>query len=476
MAEFYLWTQTVTYLVTLMFALCVLSQTLTTVLSFHRFPRSRARIFETLLELFILGNVFVCSLLHGETREAYLIGILAPTGYGDARIVMFSVIVILAAVVFALTGKPWPLLAILAAGLTLPIMERLTGNTFAYIYIASMLFWLARSIPVSFLRFREIRTGISVLSVKHLIDSLRTGVMFCEKDGFVLLSNTRMQRLMTEITGQVSRNGKKFFEMLSPDKIDPRCRITQFESQNVIILPDSSAWMFTMTELPMGRKTYLQLTATDISERWKLTAELQDQNSELTRRQEELKRTIADLHTISRERQTQIAKMRSHDVLSERIALLRQAVLNEQTPDYSLLRSISEGLKVTLKPDGSALPPQNELDIMKQTFASIGVEIQFDGNLPEETAIGQLFADVAREAIANAVRHGLATQVHIHMEDSDGVVRMAITDNGHPGNDTIREGGGISGMRRRLSELNGELAIKATPGFALTVTIPGRKG
>ena len=240
----------------------------------------------------------------------------------------------------------------------------------------------------------------------------------------------------------------------------------------MIILTDGSAWMFTMTELPIKRKTYNQLTATDISERWKLTAELQEQNKNLSRRQEELTETIANLHVISRERETQKAKIRTHDILSERLTLLRNAILMEQKTDYALLRALSEGLIDELKTARSALPPQDEFDILQRTFAVIGVDIQFDGKLPADNEKGRLFIDIDREAISNAVRHGLATQVRISAEEHEGVCRMRITDNGHGASDTITEGDGIAGMRRRLAQWGGELAVSTKPRFALTVTIP----
>ena len=112
---------------------------------------------------------------------------------------------------------------------------------------------------------------------------------------------------------------------------------------------------------------------------------------------------------------------------------------------------------------------------MKQTFASIGVDILFDGSLPADSGKGQLFVDIAREAITNAVRHGLATQVRISAEEVAGESRMQITNNGHGISEIIKEGGGITGMRRRLSEWSGELAISTASQFSLNVAIPGSR-
>ena len=473
MAYFYTWPRVVTYIITITFALCVLLQTLATVISFHRYPRNRTQVLETLLELSVLFQIFACSLLHGQAVLGYADNIIAPTGYGTLRIVIYIMIVLLSIAVIISSRNLKPLFIIAAASLTLPVSERLTGNIFAYLYIAAIFFWLIRSVFVGLSRYRENNKSLSSLSIKSAIYSMNTGIMFCEHDGYTLLSNEQMQRLMLAITGKVQRNGKIFFSLLTLGDINPECRITWFEEQNVCLLPDGSAWIFNLTELLIKRKKYIQLTATDISERWKLTAELQPQSEELQRRQKELSEAIKNLHILSREKETQRAKMRAHDILGERLTIMLRTVRSEQEPDYVLLRNLSQGLIDELRAVGSAPSPQDELDILKQTFEAIGVEILFSGKLPEDSGKGSLFADIAREAVTNAVRHGLATQVYIHMDDSDGDYHLRITDNGHPPLENITEGGGLSGMRKKVEPFKGTVTITVSPRFILTVYLPG---
>ena len=471
MVEFYSWHRGAAFSITLMIALCVLSQTLAMVLRFYRYPRSRLWFFETLLELSILIHVAACSMLHGQTIHGHILSLAAPTEYAFIRIVVFIVIVLLSIVVISLARKPWPLSVIAVAGMTLPFMEQLTNNAFAYIYLFAILFWLVRSIPISLSCYREIRTNLSALSIKNAIDSLNTGVMFCEEDGFILLSNKRMQRLMTEITGKIQRDGRHFYGLITLGEINPQCMITWFEGQNVIVMPDGSAWMFTMAELLLKRKKYIQLTATDISERWKLTTQLQPQNEELMLRQRELSAAIAKLHILSRARETQRAKMRAHDILSERLTLLMRTVRSEQEPDYALLRFLSQGLIDELKALGNVPSPKDELDILTQVFKSIGVEILLDGEIPDDRVKGQLIAEIAREAVTNAVRHGFATQVCINIDDSNDGLHLMITNNGHPTSELIKEGGGISGMREKVKPFGGTLHVETHPSFALIVEI-----
>jgi len=473
MIGFYILPRSVTYIVTVLLALCVMSQMLVIAVSVYRYPRNRIRIFEILLEFTLLCHIFICSLLHGQSAQSYTLGIITDTGYEVSRIIIYIMIVLLSLSVVIINRNYKSLFIIAVASLTLPIIENLAGNIFVYLYIAEIISLLARSMFTGLERYGENSKNLSSLSVKNAIDSMNTGIMFCEQDGFILLSNEQMQRLMFTITNKIQRNGRIFFSLLTLGDIQPGCRITWFEGKNVCLLPDNSAWIFNMTELWIKRKKYIQLTATDISERWKLTAELQPQNEELMKRQKELSAAIADLHILSREKETQRAKMRVHDILGGRLTILLRTIQSEREPDYKLLRSLSQGLIDELKSAESLPSPQDELDILKQTFKSIGVDIIFSGKLPDDKEKGSLFADISREAVTNAVRHGLATQVYIHTDNADGDYHLRITDNGHPPLDTIKEGVGLNGMKKKVEPFRGTVTVNISPRFILTVYLPG---
>ena len=432
MAEFFAWGWQARSLVTLLLALCVLAQTLSMVLSFY----SRKRRLRALGELVLLVSLLFFSLLYGQMLNSFSIGLLAPAGYGPLRI-------------------------------------GLEDHAFALIFLAAMLLLLARGIYVCLRRLREIRTSISALSVKNAMDSLHTGVLFSAPDGFTLLSNARMQTLMTAITGKVQRDGWDFYNLLVYGNLMPGCRKTEFEGQVVCLLPDHTAWKFTRTELHVGRRTYIQLTAADITERWELTARLQGQNEQLRQRSETLRETIANLHILSQERETQKAKMRAHDILGQRMTLLLRTVRNEQALDYSLLRSLSQGLLEELKTGQGAPGPGEFLDSLRQEFASVGVGIRLEGALPEDRAKGLLFADIVREGVTNAVRHGFATEITIQVEHTDGGCRMQIANNGLPPSGGFREGGGLGGMRKKLEPYGGALRVVSHPRFALEIDLPG---
>ncbi len=95
------------------------------------------------------------------------------------------------------------------------------------------------------------------------------------------------------------------------------------------------------------------------------------------------------------------------------------------------------------------------------------MEVLLDGELPEDADQGQLFADIAREAVSNAVRHGFASRITIRLESN----KLIITDNGRGASGEIKEGGGLSGMRRRLEQMGGKLTVNSLPEFKVVAEL-----
>ena len=379
MTEFFVLPRIITWLVAFSLTLCTLAQTLSVVLCFYRYPRSRIRISETLLELLILGHIMFCTILHKNAEEELLQSALMPPELTILRYIYFASVATAVLSITVLTRKPATLPIIVAAALSLPLIESLTGYAFVYINLTAIAFWLVRSVITAINYYWEMGSGLSAFSVKNAIDSMITGVMFCERDGYILLVNEQMKRLIVEITGRLQRNGRHFLGLLTLGEIQPGCRVTWFEGQSVCILPDGSTWMFVMTELLVKRKNYIQLTAADITEHWKLASELEPQREELKRIRKGLYEAIENLHIISRERDRQTAKICALDLLGERLTVLLQIARNEHEPDYSLLRSMSHELIDELNTARKESPQESEFESLSQTFESIGINVDAKG-------------------------------------------------------------------------------------------------
>ena len=84
----------------------------------------------------------------------------------------------------------------------------------------------------------------------------------------------------------------------------------------------------------------------------------------------------------------------------------------------------------------------------------------------------QLFA-IAREALANVVRHAAATVAQVRVVAERGQVVVEIRDNGRGFDPEIRHPGhfGLESMRSRTAEIDGRLTIASAPGSGTVVRV-----
>ncbi|MFI0236545.1 sensor histidine kinase [Streptomyces sp. NPDC016845] len=74
------------------------------------------------------------------------------------------------------------------------------------------------------------------------------------------------------------------------------------------------------------------------------------------------------------------------------------------------------------------------------------------------------------EALTNAVKHAGADRLWVDLAHTGGCLRIAVTDNGR-GGAVIVEGGGLSGVERRLGTFDGVLAVSSPAGGPTMVTM-----
>jgi PAS domain S-box-containing protein len=89
-------------------------------------------------------------------------------------------------------------------------------------------------------------------------------------------------------------------------------------------------------------------------------------------------------------------------------------------------------------------------------------------NVPEVDGIAATAAyRIAQEALTNVTRHAAATQVKVSLQNADGLLTLAVVDNGrgfHFNEISAPECLGLAGMRERAGLLGGSLEIKSRPG------------
>jgi signal transduction histidine kinase len=109
-----------------------------------------------------------------------------------------------------------------------------------------------------------------------------------------------------------------------------------------------------------------------------------------------------------------------------------------------------------------------------------GIAIAVDAQLHAELESGARdhVTRIAREAIANAARHGQARNVIVSLRHTEDGVALRILDDGcgiaGPGSDTAPEGFGLRSMRERAAAMGGQLSVRQPRrgGTELEVVLP----
>lgn len=111
-------------------------------------------------------------------------------------------------------------------------------------------------------------------------------------------------------------------------------------------------------------------------------------------------------------------------------------------------------------------------------LARSGMETQLKGVAAANRlapGVRQVCYQVAREALANIVRHARATRAEILLQRDGGVARLTVSDNGRgiePGA-RAAEGTGLGGLAERLEFLGGAMRIESSRGMTrLVAEIP----
>jgi signal transduction histidine kinase len=95
-------------------------------------------------------------------------------------------------------------------------------------------------------------------------------------------------------------------------------------------------------------------------------------------------------------------------------------------------------------------------------------EVDLPGRFAEPVESAAYFA--VSEVLTNAAKHSGAERIWLDIHHEAGMLRVAVTDNGS-GGARIAEGGGLSGIERRLGTFDGVLAVSSPPGGPTMVTM-----
>ena len=307
-------------------------------------------------------------------------------------------------------------------------------------------------------------THLSEHSVKQMVDLLPVGICIADKRDRALLSNVKMSEICRELTGLPLTGLRPLSEALGE----------QSEQQGEDrLLPElnGQTLLFSEDVIELDGKTYRQLTATDVSERYRITKELMAKNRRLQDLQLRIKTFGVESNDLLLQQELLHARVTVHDEVGHVLLRGKQFLERPDVDDakrlYALMRRTNELLlREAESPDEALTDPwQESVNIAR----AIGVELSCTGTPPEDEALRMLAARALRECAANTVKHSRGLALHVRFDASDGW-RMTLA-NDPPGPEApVAESGGLLSLRRMAEQQNIRLRVDVEPAFCVTLS------
>ena len=311
------------------------------------------------------------------------------------------------------------------------------------------------------LRYRD--THLSGDAIRQTVDMLPTALMVSDTDGTVLLANLRMTELCRELTGETLSDAHRFVRRVE----------SVSDEDHLAHTPAGEAWQFIQSRITLNGREYDQLTAVDMTEKYRVTKELRDKNERLREVQFRMRSVAAKERSLVATREVMNARMTVHDRMGG-VLLSGKYYLDhpEDVKEEELLRLLEYSNTFLL---GEAEQPDRAADPLEEamrTARRIGVSVAITGDIPEAEPARVLIAQAVEQCAANTVRHAGGDRLTVVLTGSDAEVSAVFTNNGTPPKGPIVETGGLAVLRRTVEGAGGAMTVKSDPAFRLSITIP----
>lgn len=313
---------------------------------------------------------------------------------------------------------------------------------------------------------RRVIDTVTANSIKESLDALPVGLCLYNSKGRIRLTNQRMDQYAEDLTG-----------IPYPDLSLLLGRIHEYAPDMIISLKDGRVLLFSEKQLTNDRNALFELMALDVTDPYEAALLLEKQNTQIDALNQRLHQLNSSITELTIQKEILSAKSRLHNDLGA-LSIASRLFL-EKGPEATNktrkdLESMWDRTYSVFKKQRQTQPLLNEYELLFQTAADIGFSIQTDGPLPTEEKACKVISAAIHETMVNSIRHGQATELHVHIEDaSDGISQIAsFTNNGTAPTAPIKESGGLSHLRSLTEHYGFTMELQSLPHYKLTIIYP----
>lgn len=323
------------------------------------------------------------------------------------------------------------------------------------------------------------RNKIGRASIKESFDNLPGGICFIDKNGLIVLCNKQMYRLCHTLLGRDLQYVSELQDAMNHPQNGVK---TVNDDTDVFRFPSGEVWKFVKNDiLDADGNAYTQVQAVDVTALYETEKELEQEIMCLEEVNARAKKLYTELDHIVREEENFAVKTRVHDEIGELLGFTRNLMAQKDVPLDRLKDITKRWEQITFTLGASADSDEETFDSDKtlaeltQVIAGIGVTLHIKGEFPQKCSAAHLLTAAIRECAVNTVRHAEGSEMTVGLTRTDVALTAVITNNGTILEGEIKEGGGLSALRRKTESAGGVMRVKSTPVFKLEMILPGKE-
>ena len=294
---------------------------------------------------------------------------------------------------------------------------------------------------------------ITAMSVKDSIDMLNAGLCYWEDGGRMILLNKKMDEICLALSGETLMNGDHFYQCIESDCMS---------------LLDGRKFNFFHNTVDFEDKQIHELIAVDVTELYKKNELLEQETIRLQKMNESLRRYNQNIEETVRKQEILDAKVYIHDEMN-RLMLITTANIETPMPeeDFNEILTLWKNNSVLMGMGSGKSSVNMDVTEVNRLAKLLGIDVKWRGEQPEiiPDSIRELFVMVAREAIANAVKHGEAGIVTIDIKKENENLIIDISNDGHLPSGSISLGGGLTNIKRMVEDKRGRMWVDIKEQF-----------
>lgn len=320
---------------------------------------------------------------------------------------------------------------------------------------------------------RKQKSKISRNSIKESADTLPVGLCFARSNGHPYLVNQKMNELSNRIRGRILQNAESFWADLQNENFVQGIQNVSSKKMPAVLLDDGSIWVFRREQIYIDGKDVVELTAIDSTKFYELSRELRCENEELKRINQRLSEYEENVEELTKAQERLSMKVRIHDAIGQNLITTKYFLLQGETQNdiQKILEKWQHSIAMLKQEVSKEEEATDSIKYLINAAQSAGVKIVLEGKVPGDKKVLEMIMAAGAEALTNLVRHTQIRTLKIRFEQQIYSEKIIFSNDGNHIH-SIREGGGLLSLRKRVETMGGQMNIRMEEKFSLEIEIP----